>query len=111
MKINQIAVRGTDRCSAEHGYAAIRRAAAWTVELLIDDAVDTKVAAMLRRNSAPRRIGEQRAVIGVALVGELAEIGPSSEFQYPGKSGVVLTLIGPELSLADNQGRITQSEI
>src|ERR1019366_5946312 len=111
LEIDQIAVRRTDRRAAEHRYAAVRRAAAQTVELLVDDAVDTEVAAMLRRNSTPRRIGKQAAIISVALIGELAEMAPPSELQRPGKSAVVLALIGPELRLADDQGRIAQSEI
>src|SRR5450830_1237201 len=57
--VEQITVRRAQRRAAEYGYAAVRRAILRAINLLIDNAVDPEVAAMLGRNSAPRRIGEQ----------------------------------------------------
>jgi len=67
LHIDQIAIGRAQRSPAEHGHAATDGAAARPVELLVDDAVDAEVAAMLGRNSAAGRTGNGLPSAGAAL--------------------------------------------
>src|SRR5215470_6494516 len=76
--IHQISVGRAQRGPAVHRDAALRIATARAIELLIDDAVDTDIAAMAGGDAGARRIREQQALKIEALVIKLPEVPPAA---------------------------------
>ena len=69
------------------------------------------VAAVLERHARARRIGQQRAVVGEALIVELAECPQPPSLNVVASPFVLLARVALELRLADDEGRIVDAEI
>src|SRR5262249_36622506 len=80
------------------------------IELLIDHSINSIVAAVHDRYAAARGAGQKRAVIGEALIGELAEMRPAADLQSRGKPGVIFSTIVPPLKFAHHERRILEAK-
>src|SRR5581483_9768908 len=80
-------------------------------KLLLGDAVEAVVAAMLQRCRRRSRIGLGQAVGGETLIAEQPGVIPAAEFDGPRQTlGVLLLIIGV-LDLADHERRIVDTEV
>jgi malic enzyme len=111
VEVDQDTVRRTGRDAAEHRGAAVGLAAAEPPDLLIDHTIEAVIATKPRRHAGAGRIRQQRSVSVEALVVEFAEMPPGAKLQRAGETGVILALIGPELNLGHDQGRIGDTEV
>src|SRR5262245_28413533 len=106
-----VPVGWTYRSATEHRNAAVAVAIFRAIELLIDDSVNPVIATMHERHTAAGRAGQQRTVVGKALISELSEMTPTSNLERCGESSVILAAISPKLEFADHECRILQTKI
>src|SRR5215831_17106035 len=110
LDVDQIAIGRADRGAVENRNAGVCAAARHPIELLIDDSIKSKVAAVHDRYAAARGACQERAVIGEALIGKLAKMRPAADLQSRGKPGVILSAIMPPLKFTDHERGILESK-
>ena len=109
-KLTWLLFRGAGRNPAEDADAAVGAAVHWSVDLLIDDAVDAAVAADPARDAVTQ--GPQGEVVRAEpVVVELSKMMPAAQPVDSGQPAVVFSLIVPVLNLSHQQRRIVDPEI
>src|SRR4029078_8050197 len=111
LDIDEITVGWADCRTIKDGNAAIPITARQAIELLVDHGIYSVITAMQQRQAFACRTGQQHAVVGELLVGELAEVSPAADLQGRGKPGVIFSAISPPLEFTDHERRIASAEI
>ena len=110
-EVDVAAVGGAGRNPAEEADAAVGAAVRWSVDLLIDDAVDAAVAADPAGNAVAQGGGKRESIRAEPVVVELSKMMPAAQPINSGQPAVVFSLIAPVLNLTHQQRRIVDPEI